>query len=321
MTQEADARDRASQVIAHQFGPEASALLRARVPDAVIRELPRGPIAECPAGYGILLSGPSMPWRDRPVDRPAGWPGSLRWLQLPAAGVDGYPRWFLDAPAVSTGLGVNAVPIAEYVLAVILAHEKNIPGLWVDSREAWKTKLLGTLAGRTIGLLGVGNIGREIARRARAFDMRVIAHRRRPEAPLPPDVDRVVPVEELFASADHIVLAIPANDATRGMVNAALLARCKPTAHLVNVGRGALIDTPALLAALDAGRPALATLDVTFPEPPVAGDPLYTHPRVRLSPHVSFSSPTSLERLVDRFVQNLGRWRAGEPLIAPLGAE
>ena len=114
--------------------------------------------------------------------------------------------------------------------------------------------------------------------------------------------------------ADHLVLAAPVTPATRHAVDADLLAQVKPGLHLVNVARGALVDHEALRTALDDGRVARASLDCVEPEPLPAGHWLYTHPRVRLSAHISWSAPEALEELILPFVENLRRYRAGEPL-------
>ncbi len=120
---------------------------------------------------------------------------------------------------------------------------------------------------------------------------------------------------ELLASSDHVVIAAPATDRTEHLIDAAALSRMKPGAHLVNVARGSLIDQDALVAALDEGGLARATLDVVDPEPLPAGHPLFRHDRVRLSPHVSWSSPRTLRRTMGLFVENIDRYRDGQELL------
>jgi phosphoglycerate dehydrogenase-like enzyme len=151
--------------------------------------------------------------------------------------------------------------------------------------------------------------------------MRVRACRRRPEAPGVAGVDMAGSVAELAASCDHLVLAAPATPATRHLVGAAVLARARPGLHLVNVARGALVDHDALRAALEDGRVAMASLDAVEPEPLPDGHWLYAHPRVRLSPHVSWSAPGAADALVDRFIENVRRWRTGAPLAGVVDAD
>jgi phosphoglycerate dehydrogenase-like enzyme len=208
------------------------------------------------------------------------------------------------------------VPISEWVLAVMLAAEKELPARWIHAPpERWSIAFLGGLRGRTLGILGFGGIGQAVARRALAFDVRVRALRRGGGPSPVPGVEIVGSAEALVADADHLVLALPLTAATRHVVDAKLLAAAKPGLHLVNVARGGLVDQDALRAALDDGRVGLASLDVVDPEPLPAGHWLYAHPKVRVSAHVSWSGPGALEELIEPFVENLGRYRRGEPLV------
>jgi phosphoglycerate dehydrogenase-like enzyme len=127
------------------------------------------------------------------------------------------------------------------------------------------------------------------------------------------EVVRALP--ELLRDADHLVIAAPATPETRHLIGRDALASVKPGVHIVNIARGALIDQEALREALDDGRVACASLDVTEPEPPPADHWLYTHPRVRLSPHISWNMPGALELLLEPFLDNLARWLAGKPLL------
>jgi len=127
-----------------------------------------------------------------------------------------------------------------------------------------------------------------------------------------PGVEIVERVEDVVAQADHIVVAVPATPATRHLVNADLLARARPGAHLVNVARGSVVDQEALLAALDAGQLGFATLDVTEPEPLPAGHRLYTHPRVRLTPHLASNYTLARDKLLAKILADITRFGAGE---------
>lgn len=238
----------------------------------------------------------------------------VRWVHAYGTGVDAFPLEALGGVPLTCSRGASAVPIAEWVMAMLLTAEKRLPGSWIrEPPERWNLVDLGGLDGRTLGLLGMGGIARETARRALAFGMQVLATRRTPR-PSPVAGVEIVDLPGLLARSDHLVVAAPATRETRHLIGREALASAKRGVHLVNVARGALVDQEALRAALDGGPVALASLDTVEPEPLPAGHWLYTHPRVRLSPHCSWSGPGALDRLLDPFLANLGRWRAGEPL-------
>lgn len=239
----------------------------------------------------------------------------VRWVHTIGTGVDEFPLPLLGDRVLTCSRGANAVPIAEWVMAQILAFEKRLPDTWVDSPpETWGAPNLGSLAGQTLAVLGMGSIGTHLARRALAFDMRVRAMRRG-IAPSPLEcVELVTSVEALLAHADHVVLAVPSTTETRGIVDEAFLNAMKPGAHLVNVARADLIDEVALRRALDEGRLAQASIDVARVEPLPGGHWFYTHPKVRFSPHVSWSGPAVWDAMTAAFVANCRRWIAGVPL-------
>jgi phosphoglycerate dehydrogenase-like enzyme len=243
---------------------------------------------------------------------------SIRWVHVLGAGVDGIPLDAIGDRVLTCSKGASSVPIAEYVLAVLLAHEKQLPEQWLSAPPpAWNAPQggsLGGLAGTTMALVGVGAIGTEVARRALAFGVRVLAHRRS-AAPMPLDGIEAAPsLEAALREADHVVVTAPSTPQTYHLIGEESLAWVKPGAHLVNIARGPLVDTDALLAALDDGRLAKASLDVAEGEPLAEGHPLYAHPKVRLTPHLSWSSSRTGPRTIEMFVENLARWRAGEPL-------
>jgi phosphoglycerate dehydrogenase-like enzyme len=240
----------------------------------------------------------------------------VRWVHVLGTGVDGFPLDLLGSQTLTCSRGGSAVPIAEWVLAVMLAFEKRLPDAWVQAAPAdwWRSVRLGTLHGKTLGLVGIGGIGTAVAVRALPFGMRVRACRR---TAAPADIDGVEIVgslTDLVTTADHLVLAAPATASTRQLIDRDVLAAVRPGAHLVNVARGALVDQDALREALDDGRVARASLDAVDPEPLPDGHWLYTHPRVRLSPHVSWNMPGAADVLLEPFIDNLRRYRAGEPL-------
>jgi phosphoglycerate dehydrogenase-like enzyme len=252
--------------------------------------------------------------RDRSTIEPSRVP-NVRWLHAFATGVDSYPIDAVGDRILTCSRGANAIPIAEFVLASMLAFAKRFPATWLtEPPERWGWAEFDVLAGKTLGLVGVGAIGTEVARRALAFDMRVVGYRRRPAAHKLAEIELCPTLEELLGQSDHVVIAAPATPATYHMLNADTLAAMKPGAHLVNVARGSLVDQDALLAALGDGRVACASLDTVDPEPLPAGHPLYTHPNVHLSAHVSWSAPDALGPTLQLFAENVRRYRAGEPL-------
>jgi phosphoglycerate dehydrogenase-like enzyme len=198
----------------------------------------------------------------------------------------------------------------------MLAAEKKLPESWIHEPPAhWSIASLGGLYGRTLGIIGIGGIGQAVATRALAFGMRVVALRRS-DAPSPvAEVEIVRDLSALLASADHVVVAAAATHATVRLLGDAAFAQMKPGVHLVNVARGALVDHEALRRALGDGRVGLASLDCVDPEPLPAGHWLYMHPRVRLSPHISWSMPLAFDLLIEPFIDNLQRDLRGEPLI------
>jgi phosphoglycerate dehydrogenase-like enzyme len=242
---------------------------------------------------------------------------TVKWVHVLGAGIDGFPLDQLGDRVLTCSKGATSVPIAEYVLAVMLAYEKRIPEEWLSvPPPEWNLPQfgpLGGLAGATLGLVGVGAIGTEVAKRALAFDMKVVAHRRS-TSPMPLPEIEAAPLEDVLARADHLVITAPSTPETYHLIGKETLALVKPGVHLVNIARGPLVDSDALLAALDEGRVARASLDVAEGEPLPAGHPLYGHPKVRLTPHLSSSSSRTANRTVQMFTENLARWRAGQPL-------
>jgi phosphoglycerate dehydrogenase-like enzyme len=240
---------------------------------------------------------------------------TVAWTHVLGAGVDGFPFDALGDRVLTCSRGAAAVAIAEWVLGVMLAFEKSLPESWIDAPPAqWNTAALGTLARRTIGLVGLGAIGADVARRVLAFDASVVAVRRTQVPSSVAGVEVVDGLHELLARADHVVIAAPATEGTHQLMDAQAFAALKPGAHLVNVARGSLVDQSALRTALDEGRVARASLDTVTPEPLPPGHWLYEHPAVRLSPHISWSSPHTMSRTLEIFVENLRRFRQGAAL-------
>jgi phosphoglycerate dehydrogenase-like enzyme len=246
----------------------------------------------------------------------------VRWVHAVGTGVDEFPLDALGDRALTCSRGINAVNVAEWTMAQLLTFEKQLPAQWVDRPPArWGAVQLGSLAGRTLALVGFGSIGRAVAVRALAFDMRVVAMRRRAEPSDIEGVEIVTDLRALVSDADHVVLAAPSTPRTRNLADAELFAAMKPGVHLVNVARADLLDEAALRAALDRGTVAVASIDVSDPEPLPAGHWFYSDPRVRFSPHVSWSGPDLWEAAIGRFVENLVRWQEGRPLLGAVDVQ
>ncbi|WP_420146458.1 NAD(P)-dependent oxidoreductase [Sphingobium sp.] len=261
----------------------------------------------------ILLVRPSPAWRQPAMARPPAWPGRLKWVYSASAGIDFYPPWLLDAPIVTCGRGVASDEIADYVIAAIYAQAKNLESVTARSRAQWVNVPLGRVSGTTIGIVGLGAIGQAVARRGLALGAQVVGLRRTGAQSGVSGVEHVASLESLVSRADHIVIAVPATAQTRHLFDAALLAKVKPGAHIINVARGSVIDQDALIDALDRGDgPGFATLDVTDPEPLPEGHPLYTHPLVRLTPHVSSNHLLVRHRLLDKVRDDISRFARGE---------
>lgn len=278
-----------------------------RVIDHFDRERPW----DLPQETEILVTRAFRSWAEAPqMEVP-----HLKWVQTFSAGIEIYPDWLMRPPIVTNGRGLTAPQIAEYVMAAMLLVEKDIFAARTTSLDDWGTRVFGTLEGKTLGLIGYGAIGEAVAKRARAFDMRVLATRRGVWEEVPEAITPCATAEEVMAGSDHVVLAMPHTPETESMVNDALLSQAKPGLHLINVARGALVDQAALLRALDAGRLGKATLDVTHPEPPRADDPIWTHPKVLLTPHESYKGGTAERaRFEQKTLSNLSALIAGAPL-------
>jgi len=300
-------------IVASQFDSKVNALLAQRTGLAV-RDVAPGPLTELPPGADVVFALPAPKGQSLlHTPAPRGW-SDVRWVQLASVGIDYYPDWLFDGPVVTSARGTASIAIAEYVLAAIFAAAKRIPEIWLQQASDWRRLQLGLVQGSTLGLYGFGSIGEVLAQRALALGIKVVALRRS-DAPIGLDgVERAESLEQLVARSDHLVLAAPSTPDTRHAINRAVLAHARPGLHLINIARGNLVDQQALQEALDEGRVALATLDVTDPEPLPAGHAFYSHPRVRLSPHISPSTDQIVPALIDKFVLNLDRFRSGQPL-------
>ncbi|MGC6512550.1 MAG: NAD(P)-dependent oxidoreductase [Parvibaculales bacterium] len=240
----------------------------------------------------------------------------LKWVQVVGSGIDGFPLNALGDRVLTTCKGVSAVPIAEWVMAMILTQAKSLPGQWISAPpETWSfgNAPIASLNTQKLALVGFGTIGRAIAQRALAFGMQVSAMTRTST----PDLDGVnhaSSFSELVKNADHIVLAAPSTKATHHLLNRETFAALKPGAHLINIARGELVNEADLKTALDDGIISCASLDVAQNEPLTDGHWFYTDARIRFSPHISWGDPEIVERMTRVFLENLALFKNDLPL-------
>jgi phosphoglycerate dehydrogenase-like enzyme len=267
----------------------------------------------------------------------------LRWVQLHLAGVNAlhdHPLYASTAIPLTTTSGVHAATVAEYAITMLLALAHRVPrmvqwqgtGGWPPDQDRWPLFVPTEVRGATIGIIGYGSIGRELARIAKtAFAMTVLACKRNPaeradpgyhlpgtgdpEGRLPDEWLPPERIDDVLARSDVVVMCAPLTRETHHMIDAARLSRMKPSAYFINVGRGASVDEHALARALAERRIAGAAVDVFAEEPPPAGHPLYALDTVIVSPHVSGFIASYDDKCADLFAENLRRFIAGAPLL------
>jgi phosphoglycerate dehydrogenase-like enzyme len=272
-------------------------------------------LPEADVVYGVLVGEENLPRAAR-----------LRWIHVSAAGVGSllFPALVESPILLTNGRGLHAVSMAEHAIGMMLAFARKLhlardlqrERRWEQVRMWTDPPPFGQLAGGTLGLVGLGAVGSAVAERAAALGLHVIAVRRHPAGPAPAHEQwGLERLPAMLERADWVVLAAPHTQATRGLIGAAELARMRPGAVLVNLGRGALVDETALVAALRGGRLGGAALDVTREEPLPAASPLWDMPNVILTPHTSGLGPRYWERAVEQFAANLELFLAGRPLF------
>jgi phosphoglycerate dehydrogenase-like enzyme len=242
----------------------------------------------------------------------------LRWIQANTAGID---PWLADPDlradvALSCARGSHRIPMPENILGALFHLTKPYMQIALDQRESrWNRRVSETLAGKTLGILGLGAIGQELARKAAALEMRVIGTKRA-AAPLP-NVDKVYTQEqtdEVLRQSDFVLLLLPVTSATENFINAERLRAMKPTAWLLNFGRGALIVDDDLIAAVKAKTLAGAVLDVFRQEPLPSTHPFWKTEGILVLPHLGGGWPERGAAVADIFAENARRFLAGEPL-------
>lgn len=253
---------------------------------------------------------------------------NVKWIQATSAGIGQFVKRMRYAERAdwifTTSSGVHARPLAEFALMVMLMFAKNYQ--YLESEKAarhWERYCAFELAGKTVGVIGLGKIGREVARLAAAFDMRVIGNRRDPSQSVP-FVDQLYghdALPDILRQSDFLVLATPHTPETERMITAEELALLPDGAVLINIARGAVIDEPALIAALQSGKLAGAGLDVFAEEPLPADNPLWDMPNVIISPHSASTADNENQKITDILCENLKRYLADEPLLNVLDTE
>jgi D-2-hydroxyacid dehydrogenase (NADP+) len=251
----------------------------------------------------------------------------LKWIQSMTAGIDRLPDEIMKSPIrITNTSGIHGTSIGEVVLEMMLMFIKDAPACFqMKQNREWKRYKQRLLKDQTAGIIGLGMIGREIARLCKAFDMKVIGMRRSggPESVIP-EVDRVYLREqlpELLSASDFVILALPLTEETRNMIGEKELHWMKPGAYLINVARGAIVDEVALVRALDERWIAGAGLDVFVKEPLPPESRFYGLPNVIFSPHISGDMPDYEWRATDIFCENLRRYLAGEPFLHEVDKE
>jgi phosphoglycerate dehydrogenase-like enzyme len=294
--------------------------IRSAAPGARLVMVSREGLADGPMDdVEVLLRG----WlSSEAFDRVLARAPRLAWVHSASAGVERVltPMARERRLVITNARGVFSDPIAEYVVMMILAVSRRLPQLLELQRERTWQPLEGTeMRDVTIGVVGLGSIGRAVAERAAAFGCRVIATRRQAAASgdAPEGVEVIGGPEALpglLGRADFIVLAAPLTPATENLIDGRALAGVKPGAWLINVARGGLIDDRALLRALRDGPLGGAVLDTFREEPLPPSSPFYDVPNAIITPQTAWSSGRVLDRSVELFCANLSRWTAGEPL-------
>jgi D-2-hydroxyacid dehydrogenase (NADP+) len=251
----------------------------------------------------------------------------LKWIQVTSAGVDRYlTEEFNRSKIILTNAsGIHATPIGEFVVSLMLMFTKNAP-LFFDAKQKkqWLRSPGTVLRGKTVGIVGLGSIGQEVARLCKAFRMRVIATRRSPKRRYARNVDLLLPpngLPRLLEESDYVAICLPLTKETRKLIGEAELKMMKPTAYIINIGRGPIIDEEALIRALEEKQIAGAGLDVFTTEPLPKESKLWDLPNAIISPHVSGGREDYEVGAIDIFCRNLQRYLEGKRMINVVNKE
>jgi phosphoglycerate dehydrogenase-like enzyme len=244
-------------------------------------------------------------------------PGGPRWIANGGAGTDHFGHWDPDRVTVTNAAGVAAAMMAEYIFGGFLHFTLDIPGLQQDkAARIWNARMVTPLSGRTLLIIGLGHTGRAVAARAKAFGMKVLGTRARPQPTENVDeVHSASALPALLPRADFIAISTPLTPSTRGLIGPDEIAAMRCGVILADVSRGGVVDQTALHAALKSGHVAGATLDVFEAEPLPPSSPLWTLDNVVISPHCSSVYADWEKASFDLFIENLGRWLRGTALV------
>lgn len=307
------ASDALDVVVSGGFSADEMMLITAAAPDATVEFVAVGdPLetriatADCVAGHvsaEALMKAPK-----------------LRWVHSWAAGPDSalHPQMIASPVILTSSKGNGAIPLAEQaILLMMLLNRDGVRWLQAQQNHSWDRFTHGELAGLTCGIVGLGNSGIDLARKAKAFHMHVIGVRRQVDLPAP-FVDEVLPLErlhDLLAASDFVVVTAPRTNETAGMFGEPEFQAMRREAYFVCISRGGIADDSALLRALNEGWIAGAGLDAHGKEPLPADSPFWTSPHTIITPHNGATTPGTRRRGVEIFAENLRRFQAGEPLL------
>ncbi|WP_426956476.1 D-2-hydroxyacid dehydrogenase [Muricoccus radiodurans] len=261
-------------------------------------------------------------WRNAVLENP----GKLRFVQSISAGVDQYDQAAFRAANVrlASAQGVNANAVSEHAMSLILAMARLLPMARDNQAKHFWRGMIGDipqredeLGGKTLLIVGLGRIGGRLARLAKAFDMKVIGVRRDPAGGMngADSVHAMADLPALLPQADFVALTCPLTPETMGLMNAAAFAAMKPSARLINVARGKVVDEPAMIAALTNGQIAGAALDCVVEEPLPASSPLWELPNVFITPHSAGETQRYEDSVIDILIENIGRLQRGETAL------
>jgi phosphoglycerate dehydrogenase-like enzyme len=322
-------------LLAHAFSPELISRVQAVSLDLVIVEHE----VRQSEGYAGLMANVEVLYTAGGLPSPEIAP-HLKWVQGHWAGIDmilDHPLYTSTDVMFTSANGIHPIATAEYVLAQMLALSHRLPFMLEDQQSStwpekrWVRYLPDELYGATLGIVGYGSIGRQVARLAQAFGMHILAMKRDihtltdprfslpgigdPEGKIPEHLYPPEALHEFLALCDYVVLIAPLNSVTHHLIDAAALNAMKPTAYLINVARGDVVDEQALIQAMSDKKIAGAALDVYSQEPLPVESPLWHLPNVILSPHIAGFTPHYEDRAISIFTENLQRYLAGKPLI------